>query len=137
MQPTDGDVGEFLAVIGPAKRKRDADSMVEVMRGVTGEQPRLWGTIIGFGQYHYRYESVTEGDAPGAGFSPRKAATTIYFPEGVGVYKALLAELGPHTTGKGCLYIKDLEEVDLGVLTKMISQSYARVTAGTVTDRAQ
>jgi hypothetical protein len=101
-----------LDEVTPQKRRRDAQTLLELMARVTGEAPRLWGSVIGFGQYHYKYASGREGDAPAAGFAPRKAATTIYLPDGIGRYDEQLKQLGPHTTGVGCLYIKDLEKVD-------------------------
>ena len=83
------------------------------MQTATGEKPKLWGpSIIGFGSYHYTYESGREGDAPIAAFSPRKAATVLYGLIGFSGADALLARLGKHTTGKGCLYIKKLSDVD-------------------------
>ena len=97
----------------------------------------MWGTIIGFGQYHYKYQSGREGDAPAAGFSPRKAATTAYLPDGVGAHAELLERLGPHTTGVGCLYIKNLEALDLQVLESILARSDAAVTAETYTLRAR
>ena len=97
----------------------------------------MWGTIVGFGRYHYKYESGREGDMPAAGFSARKAATTVYVPEGVGAHTELLEQLGPHTTGVGCIYMKDLTAVDLDILETVVSRSYTAVTAGTFTKRAR
>ncbi|WP_370619872.1 DUF1801 domain-containing protein [Mumia sp. Pv 4-285] len=134
---TDRTVEEHLATVTPAKRQRDAATMLAMMSRITGEDPTMWHTIVGFGSYHYRYESGREGDAPAAGFAPRKAATTIYLPDGIGTYEAELARLGPHTTGVGCLYVKDLEDVDLAVLEKIVAASYARVTTGTFGQRAR
>ena len=108
------------------------------MGHVTGTQATMWGgSIIQFGTYHYRYESGREGDAPAAGFAPRKAATTIYLPEGTAAYEELLGRLGEHTTGVGCLYIKNLDRVDLEVLERVIESSYRAVTAGTFGQRAR
>lgn len=134
---TDADVAAFLAaVVGPVRR-RDAGQLAALMTRVTGEQPRMWGpSIVGFGTYHYRYPSGRQGDMAAAGFSPRKAATTIYLPEGVGAHADLLAALGPHTLGKGCLYVKDLASVDLTVLEQVVRRSYAAVTGGTFGSRA-
>ena len=137
MKPTDESVQEFVDRIENAKRRRDAKTMLELMERVTGMQPRMWGTAIGFGQYHYRYASGREGDAGAAGFSPRRQATTVYLPDGVGAHAGLLEKLGPHTTGLVCLYIKDLETVDLRVLEEIVARSYAAVTAGTYTMRAR
>jgi hypothetical protein len=131
-QPTDADVTAFVAAVEHPVRRRDAERLVDLMTRVTGEQPRMWGpTLIGFGTYHYKYASGREGDAGAAGFSPRKAATTIYFPDGVETHADLLARLGPHTTGTSCLYLKDLDAVDLGVLEEMVRRSFTTVTAGT------
>lgn len=107
------------------------------MRRATGEEPQLWGSIVGFGNYHYKYASGRQGDAPAAGFAARKAATVIYVADGVGAHAGLLAELGPHTTGVGCIYVKDLAAVDLGVLESIVARSYAALTSGTYTKRAR
>ena len=129
---TDADVDAFLAAVEHPVRRRDAERLRELMTRVTGEQPRMWGpTIVGFGTYHYRYPSGREGDMGAAGFSPRKAATTIYFADGVDAHTDLLARLGPHTLGKGCLYVKDLDAVDMDVLEEMVRRSYTTLTAGT------
>lgn len=137
MISSDADVAEFVAKVMPVIRQRDAGTLIELMSRVTGERPRMWGpSIIGFGQYHYKYASGREGDAPAAGFSPRKAATTIYLPDGMGAYEDELGKLGAHTTGVGCLYLKNLDDIDLGVLERMIAESYRTVTAGTFGHRA-
>ena len=137
MIETDESVEEFIDRIDNSKRRRDAKTMVELMERVTGMQPRMWGTAIGFGRYHYRYASGREGDAGAAGFSPRRQATTVYLPDGVNAHAELLEKLGPHTTGLVCVYIKDLETVDLQVLEEIVARSYAAVTAGTYTLRAR
>lgn len=131
------DVQEHLAGVTPAKRRRDAQTLLALMQRATGTQPRMWGSIVGFGQYHYRYQSGREGDAPAAGFAARKAATTVYVSDGVAAHADALERLGPHTTGVGCLYIKDLEAVDLPVLEAIITRSYTTLTAGTYTQRAR
>lgn len=130
-------VRTFVDRATPDKRRRDADVLLRLMTRVTGESPRLWGSVVGFGEYHYAYPSGREGDAPAAGFSPRKAATTIYLPDGVGPYAAQLGRLGPHTTGVGCVYVKDLDTVDLSVLEAIITESYRTVTSETYTLRAR
>lgn len=97
----------------------------------------MWGkSIVGFGSYHYRYASGREGDAPAASFSPRKAALSVYLTDGVGAYAELLSRLGDHSVGVGCLYIKDLERVDLGVLERIVAESYDTLSAGTYRHRA-
>ena len=131
------EIRAYLDGIASPKRRRDAETMVELIRRATGEEPRMWGSIVGFGQYHYKYESGREGDAPAAAFSARKAATTVYVMDGVGAHAKLLEQLGPHTTGVGCIYMKDLTTVDLDVLEAIVSRSYNALTAGTYTKRAR
>jgi hypothetical protein len=130
-------VRAFVEAVPSPRRRQDAQTLLEMMSRVTGQPPRLSGTIIAFGQYHYRYASGREGDGPAAAFSPRTAATTIYLPDGVGAYGELLAELGPHTTGVGCLYLKDLSTVDLGILERILAESYRTVAAGIYGNRAR
>lgn len=130
-QPTDADVEAFLAAVEHPVRRRDAHRLVELLSHVTGEPPRMWGSsIVGFGTYHYRYTTGREGDMAAASFSPRKAATTVYLMDGVDAHAALLGRLGPHTVGKGCVYVKDLDAVDLGVLEEVVRRSYATLTDG-------
>ena len=128
----DGDVAEFVASVASETRRKDARTLIDLMRRVTGQPPLMWGpSIIGFGRYHYKYASGREGDMGAAGFSPRKTATTVYFADGFDDHADDLARLGPHTTSVSCLYIKRLDDVDLGVLEQMIRRSYATVTAET------
>jgi hypothetical protein len=127
----------YLGGVTSPGRRRDAEVLIELMRRATGEEPQLWGSIVGFGNYHYKYASGRQGDAPAAGFAARKAATVIYVADGVGAHAGLLAELGPHTTGVGCIYVKDLAAVDLGVLESIVARSYAALTSGTYTKRAR
>jgi hypothetical protein len=130
-------VRSYLDGVTPEKRRRDAEKLLELLVRITGEPPQLWGSIIGFGQYHYKYQSGREGDVAAAGFAPRKAATTIYLVDGVGRYEQQLERLGPHTTGVGCLYIKDLDKIDLSVLEAIVAESYRNVTSDTYTLRAR
>jgi hypothetical protein len=117
-----------------SRRRRDAETLLELMTRVTGESPRLWSSVIGFGQYHYKYASGREGDAPAVGFAPRRAAaTSIYLPDGVGRYDEQLKQLGVHRTGVGCLYITDLDKIDLTVMEAIIAEWYRTVTADTRT----
>lgn len=137
MEPSDASVSGFISGVASPRRRRDAETLIDLMTRITGEQPAMWGpSIIGFGSYHYKYASGREGDAGAAGFSPRRAATTVYLPDGVGAYTGQLARLGEHTTGLACLYLKDLDKVDLCVLEEIITESYQRVTAGTFGQRA-
>jgi hypothetical protein len=127
---TDAAVRGFLDGVTHGVRRRDADTLLALMVRATGETPRMWGpSIVGFGSYHYRYESGREGDAPAAGFSPRRAASTVYLADGVAAHQSVLSSLGPHTTGVGCLYLKNLDDVDLSVLEAIVHDSYATVTA--------
>lgn len=135
---TDAAVREFLDRVEHPVRRRDADTMLGLMTRVTGQPAKMWGTsIVGFGSYHYRYASGREGDAPAAGFSPRKPATTIYLADGVGAHAALIERLGPHTTGVGCLYLKNLDDVDLAALEAIVAASYRTLTSGTFGQRAR
>lgn len=130
MQPTDGSVDAFIDAVPNEVRRRDARTLVELMEHVTGEQPRMWGTIIGFGHTRYEYASGRSGESGIAGFAPRKASTTVYLADGTANYASQLAKLGPHTTGLVCLYLKDLSKVDLGVLEEIITESADRVKSG-------
>jgi hypothetical protein len=130
------DVRAFVDRVEPAKRRRDAETLLPLFGRATGQPPALWGTIIGFGRYHYRYDTGREGDAAAAGFAPRKAATTIYLGHGVEAHAAALERLGPHTTGVGCVYVKDASTIDLDVLAEIVDASYRAVTAGSVAPRA-
>jgi hypothetical protein len=131
------DVAAFIAAVQPPRRQADARTMVDLMTAVTGEQPRLLGTIVGFGTYHYRYESGHEGDTCAAGFAPRKAATVVYLVDGIHRHEDALARLGPHRTGVGCLYVSNLGKVDLAVLQEIIAASWSRLTADTFHHRAR
>jgi hypothetical protein len=104
------------------------------MTEVTGVEPAMWGSaIVGFGSYHYRYGSGREGDWPAVGLSPRKQALTIYIPEGFEGYRELLDRLGPHSTGKSCLYLKRLSDVDEQALRGLIDGGFRRLNGTTLT----
>lgn len=121
--PTVVSVDDFLATLSD-QRQAEGRQVIEIMQEVTGEPPVMWGpSIIGFGTHHYIYESGREGDSPLAGFSPRKANLVIYVDDDATRYQALLDKLGPHTTGKVCIYIKRLAAVDLDVLREIIVAS--------------
>ena len=129
-KPTSLSVAAFLDAITDPTQRADAKALVKVMQSAAGEKPRMWGpSIIGFGSYHYKYESGREGDMPLIGFSPRKAATVLYGMIGSDGCKALLPKLGKHTTGKGCLYIKKLAEVDMKILETLIENAVAATRA--------
>jgi hypothetical protein len=123
-RPTASSVVAFIDGLSDETRRADAKALVRLMRSATGEKPLMWGpSIIGFGSCHYVYDSGREGDMPLAGFSPRKAATVLYIGSAFDGADLLLAQLGKHTTGKGCLYIKKLADVDLKVLETLVVQS--------------
>ncbi|WP_420633869.1 DUF1801 domain-containing protein [Candidatus Palauibacter sp.] len=129
-RPSDASVDDFLARVGNERRRRDALAVLALMKRVTGEEPVMWGdSIVGFGSYHYRYASGREGDWPLAGFSPRKRALTVYIMSGFAKHDQLLSRLGKHATGKSCLYINRLEDVDMEVLRELVECSVAEVSA--------
>lgn len=124
--PTQQAVEEFLAAIEPPRRREDGQTLLKMFSDITGEEPRMWGpTIVGFGQYHYRYESGHEGDSMLTGFSPRKARLSIYIMAGFDQYGDLLARLGKHKIGKDCLYINKLADIDEDVLRELVAESVA------------
>jgi hypothetical protein len=126
---TDGDVGAFLDAIADEQRRGDARLLVDLMREVTGQPPVMWGTsIIGFGARHYRYSSGWEGDTAAVGFSPRKAQTVLYLTGGMDEYEDLLARLGQHQTGKGCLYLKRVNQTNTQALRDIVARSYRTAT---------
>ena len=129
-KPTQVSVEDYIAAIPDATKRGDAQTLVGIMQAATGEKPKMWGpSIIGFGTCHYRYESGREGDVPVIGFSPRKPATVFYGLRAAADSEAMFEKLGKHTTGKGCVYIKKLADVDQKVLTEMINKSVAATRA--------
>ena len=124
-QPTDVSVEEFVAGVEHPVRRSDAETLLEMFTRVTGEEPVMWGpSIIGFGQYHYVYDSGREGDAPAVGFSPRTANLTLYVLSDHPDQADLLARLGKHRTSVACLYINKLSDVDLDVLEQLVQTAY-------------
>ena len=132
MRRTGAPVADFLAQVPNEQQREDARQLCALMAEVTGEPPVMWGTsIIGFGTYHYRYPSGHEGDSALASFSPRSQHLAIYLiGDFAHRHQSALARLGPHKTGKGCLYIKRLDQVDQDALRELIDRS-ARVRKGT------
>jgi hypothetical protein len=122
---TDASVEEFLDRVPDDRRREDARRLCAMMQDITGEPPVMWGaSIVGFGAYHYRYASGHEGDSALAGFSPRRQALAIYLAAGFADrHRRVLERLGPHQTGKGCLYIKRLDDVDHEALRELIDRS--------------
>jgi hypothetical protein len=124
-KPTEQSVESFLDKVADEQVRDDCFSLIKLMKSVTGFPPKMWGpAIVGFGKYHYKYESGHEGDSCLAGFSPRKQNITLYVMPGFSnENEGLMKKLGKHKAGKGCLYIKKLEDVDTGVLEKLVKQS--------------
>lgn len=131
------DVRELVDAVEHPVRRRDAETLLDLMSRVTGETPHRDGSIVGFGRYHYEYASGRSGDAVAAGFAPRKARTVVYLMDGIDAHHDDLARLGPHQHGVGCLYLKDLEQVDLTVLERVVADCYRTLTAGTYDLRAR
>ncbi len=123
-----GNVEAFLGSVANEKRRQDSFAVLELMKQVTGKKPEMWGdSIVGFGSYHYKYASGREGDWFLVGFSPRAQNLTLYIMSGFDGYETLLGKLGKHTTGKSCLYVKKLEDVDMDVLKDLVRQSVAHM----------
>jgi hypothetical protein len=129
-KPTSVNVDEFIANVENDTRRQDSLRVMEMMRQITGEEPKMWGpSIIGFGQYHYKYDSGHEGDMAIVGFSPRKANLVVYIMPGYVDYSEKLARLGKHKIGKSCLYINKLADIDESVLKELITESVAYMRA--------
>lgn len=123
-QMNNASVEEFLNSIADEQRREDCFRLLKIMKTATKAEPAMWGTsIIGFGRYHYKYESGREGDWFVTGFSPRKQDLTLYIMPGLERYPSLMKKLGKHKTGRSCLYIKKLGDVDLATLKQLIKQS--------------
>ena len=125
MQPSGTDLEAFLEAVPNEQRRADARELCALLSEITGEPPVLWASgIVGFGTYHYRYDSGREGDAPVAGFAPRSAHLVIYLIGGfTDRHEELLERLGPHKTGKSCLYVKRLADIDVDVLRTLVTRS--------------
>lgn len=131
---TDRSVAEFLAAVPDPHRRADAQAACALIAEVTGATPEMWGSgIVGFGSYHYRYASGRSGDWPAVGLSPRKQALTIYISAGFDAYPELLARLGPHSTGKSCLYLKRFADVDEEAFRRLIDGGFRSLNGTTVT----
>ncbi|MDY6959959.1 MAG: DUF1801 domain-containing protein [Halobacteriota archaeon] len=123
-KPNEGDVLDFLNGVVDEKRRKDCFVILDLMKEVTGEEPIMWGdSIVGFGSYHYKYKSGREGDWLSTGFSPRKRYLTIYIMSGFERYDELMNKLGKYKTGKSCLYINKIEDIDQAVLKELIRES--------------
>ncbi|MFC0875756.1 DUF1801 domain-containing protein [Saccharicrinis sp. FJH2] len=124
---TENDVIDFINTIDDQEKKADALVLMHMMQEITGEEPAMWGeSIVGFGSYHYKYDSGREGDWFITGFSPRKQSLTIYLIYGVNKLTGI-KELGKYKTGKACLYVKRLLDVNMNVLHNLISETYIKM----------
>jgi hypothetical protein len=129
-KPNDADVQAFLTAVPDDEKRKDSFALLELFGTITGEQPKMWGSsIVGFGDSHYAYASGREGDWFLTGFSPRKQTLTLYAMGGYEPHGELLARLGKHKLGKGCLYIKRLRDVDQDVLRELIAATVASAKA--------
>jgi Domain of unknown function (DU1801) len=125
---TEASVKDYLATLSNAEQRADCEALIVLMQKVTKHAPKMWGaTIVGFGTYHYRYESGREGDACLTGFAARKNEIAVYLVAEGGQQADRLAKLGKHKMGKACLYIRRLTEIDAGILEKLIADSVAEV----------
>ena len=123
-KPNDQSVEEFIAAVKPVEKQEDCRTLLKLIGRITGEAPKMWGSsIIGYGSYHYRYNSGREGDWFLSGFSPRKQSLTIYMMGGYSDSNELLPKLGKHKKSVGCLYIKSLSDIDINILEKLIVKS--------------
>lgn len=130
-QPTGDSVQAFLNTIADMRRREDCFTVLELMRDVTGEEPRMWGdSIVGFGQYHYKYASGREGDWFRVGFAPRKRNLTLYLNYGFDEPADLMERLGKYKTGAACLYVNKLQDIDLAVLRELVKRSADSTPAG-------
>ena len=121
---TEAAVENFINAVGNEQKRKDSWDLIAMMKKITGHEPRMWGSsLVGFDTYHYKYASGREGDSFITGFSPRKAALTVYVMPGFEPYSELMDKLGPYKTGKSCLYLRNLDVVDRKVLEKLIRQS--------------
>ncbi|WP_324727837.1 DUF1801 domain-containing protein [Lysinibacillus fusiformis] len=121
---TDASVIEFIESVDHPKKREDAYRLLDIFTEVSGYEAKMWGpSIIGFGHYHYKYQTGHEGDAPLVGFSPRKAKISLYFAPGDREREQLLQQFGKHTTGKACVYINKLADVEVDILKALIQQS--------------
>ena len=127
-RPTAVGVDAFLAAVEPEARRADARALCALMARITGEPPTMWGaSIVGFGRYRYTYDSGHSGEWARTGFSPRKSALTVYVMDGFPAHAPLMARLGRYKTGKSCLYLQRLADVDLEVLEALIRESLAHM----------
>ena len=129
-QKNKASVRAFIDAIEDDEKRKDCRRIAAMMRRISGKRASMWGdSIVGFGEYHYKYKSGREGDWPITGFSPRKQNISVYIMPGFSKYKKQLAKLGKHKTSVSCLYIKRLSDIDEAVLERIVSDSYQRMLA--------
>lgn len=127
-KPNDQSVTAFLDSVADERKRQDCYTLLGLMQEATQAQPQMWGdSIVGFGSYHYKYPTGNEGTWFLTGFAPRKQSLTLYIMSGFDEYDTLMAKLGKHTTGKACLYIKRLSDIDLDTLRQLVKQSVAHM----------
>ena len=127
-QKNKASVKEFLDKVPDERRRNDAHAVSSIMEDITGEKPAMWGAgMVGFGSYHYKYDSGQEGDWPLVGFAPRKDSLTLYIMPGFKEYRGLLEKLGKHKTGMSCLYIKSLDDVHIPTLETLVRRSVKHI----------
>jgi hypothetical protein len=137
-KPTGDTVRTFLDGIEDEERRRDCRELAKLMTRTTGSPPKMWGTgIVGFGTYHYTYDSGREGDWFLAGFSPRKQDLTLYVMAGFQEFPALMKRLGKYKTGKSCLYVKRLSDIDAGVLDALVRGSVESIRERVAREKAK
>ena len=123
-QVTNASVSKFLNAVEDKQRRADCKTVVRLMREATGKVAKLWGTsLVGYGSYDYKYASGREGRWFLCGFSPRAQSVTLYILPGIGEFDSLMSKLGQYKTGKSCLYLKNLDDVDLAILKQLIDES--------------
>jgi hypothetical protein len=121
-------VSRFIQSVEDPVKRKDCEDLKRLMAKITGKRAKMWGdSIVGFGSYHYKYKSGREGDYFVTGFSPRKQNLTIYIMPGFSQYRDKLAKIGKHKTSVSCLYVKNLEQLDMGLLSEIISDSVSRM----------
>ena len=126
-KPTAQSMEDFLAGVADEERRKDCERVAALMQDITGEPPVMWGSIVGFGKYSYKYATGRTGDWPLTAFAPRKKDLTIYLMPGVEEFPDLAAKLGKYSNGKSCLYVKKLSDIDLKVLREMVTRGVAHM----------
>ena len=128
-KPNDQNVDDFLQTVGDPAKREDCHRVLDIMKQITQQEPKMWGdSMVGFGNYHYQYTSGREGNWFLTGFSPRKHSLTIYIMAGFDKFDNLMSKLGKYKNSKSCLYVKKLEDIDLGILKELIAESIKLVS---------